>query len=119
MTDPSIYISSIGDMVGLANKCEYLEKENASPCAEIDTHRSILKAYSGPAAEQKVEDARQMQMAEIVAPADEAAGSEAEAGQEQAPSIARGKGRKRRVSLAKKIENLPVRKTTYIVQDIV
>lgn len=100
-------------------KCDSLEKENASLRAENEALRSIIKAFSGPAAEQRIEDARQMQLAEIVAPAEQAAGPEPEAVREREPSIARGKGRLRRVPLAEKIDGLPVGKITYIVPDAV
>lgn len=108
-------------MTGLALKCDSLELENASLRAENQALRSMLNAVSGPAPEQKIEDARQMQLAEILAPAEQAPARDAEAGQgeEQPPSIARAKGRKRRVPLAEKIENLPVGRITYIVPDVV
>lgn len=107
-------------MVGLERKCESLEKENSSLRAENETLRAIVKAFSGPAPEQRLDDARQMQLAEIVAPAEEApaAGGEAESA-EPPPVIFRKGGRKRRVPLAEKIDHLPVSKITYIVPDIV
>jgi transposase len=107
-------------MVGLERKCESLEKEIASLRAENETLRAIVKAFSGPVPEQKLDDARQMQLAEIVAPAEEApaAGREAESA-EPPPAIFRKGGRKRRVPLAEKIDRLPVSKITYVVPDVV
>jgi len=113
-------------MPDLMRKCDSLEKENASLRSEVsslhsevETLRHIIEAMSGRAPEQKIEDARQMQLAEIVAPSEEAPGRDGDAGREQEPSIARAKGPRRRVPLAEKIENLPVGKVTYIVPDAV
>lgn len=107
-------------MVGLMRKCDSLEKENASLRAENSALRAIIEAASARSPEQKLPDARQMQLAEIVAPAQEASERDAEAREdEETPSIARKAGRKRRVPLAEKIERLPVGKITYIVPDVV
>lgn len=104
----------------LANRCESLEKEVAALRAENGTLRSIIDALSATVPDRKIEDARQMQLAEIVSPAEDAPEDAPEAPKDAAaPSIARAQGRKRRVPLAEKIDGLPVEKITYIIPDAV
>ncbi len=95
-------------MVDLLKEIDALKKENASLSVEVNTLRAIVDAMTKRGGSQEeVVDQRQMELAEVVAPA------------EEAPSILRKRGKKPRIALAEKLKDLPVGKTTYIVPDIV
>ena len=106
-------------MVDLLKENDALRKENAALSVEVNTLRAIVEAMvKRGGSREEVVDERQMELAEVVAPAEEAPQREEEK-KEEAPSILRKRGKKPRIALAEKLKDLPVRKTTYIVPDIV
>lgn len=112
-------------IMDLIKENEALRKENASLSVEVSTLRSVLDAIAkrGKPAEQ-VLDELQMELAEIVAPAEAQAAEKEEERQEDAsgketPTISGKKRSKKRVALAEKLDGIPVGKTTYIVPDVV
>ena len=105
-------------MVNLLNEIDALKKENASLSVEVNTLRAIVDTMTKRGASEQVIDERQMELAEVVAPAEEVSRSKEEEN-ETAPSIARKSGKKRRIPIADKLKDLPVGKTTYIVPDVV
>ena len=107
-------------MVSQAQESDSKDREIASLRAENRILRAMLEAATSRPPEQRIEDARQLQLAEIVSPAEEAPERKPETpDRTSAPTIARAKGRRRRVPLAEKIDGLPVEMTTYIIPDVV
>lgn len=106
-------------MVGLAKRCEALEKENAALSVENRTLRAIIEASARPK-ETRLEDARQEQIefAETTAPAeDPASAQEQEQPEQKVPSLKGGRRAKRRIPLAEKLAGLPVGKVTNIIPE--
>lgn len=117
----SIYL--VLGMVGLAERCEALEKEVASLSVENRTLRAIIEASARPK-ETRLEDARQEQIefAETTAPAEDPASEQdradaKEALDQKAPSLKGRRRGKRRIPLAEKLAGLPVGKVTNIVPE--
>jgi transposase len=105
-------------MVDLLKENGALKKEIASLSIEVNTLRAIVDAMAKRGSSEQVIDERQMELAEVVAPTEEAPGDKEEK-MEEVPSIARKRGKKSRIPLAEKLKDLPVGKTTYIVPDVV
>lgn len=104
-------------MVGLAKRCEALEKENAALSVENKTLRAIIEASSRPK-ETLLEDARQEQIefAETTAPAEDPASAQ-EKPEPEVPSLKGRRRGKRRIPLAEKLAGLPVGKVTNIIPE--
>lgn len=110
-------------MVGLAERCEALEKEVAALSVENKTLRAIIEASARPK-ETRLEDARQGQIefAQATAPAEEPARAEdrpqaREEPEREAPSLKGRRRGKRRIPLAEKLAGLPVEKVTNIIPE--
>ena len=98
-----------------------LKKEIASLSVEVNTLRAIVDAMTNRSGSQEeVLDQRQMELAEVIAPAEEAPQCEEQNPSEEAIPAIKGKsGKKPRIPLAEKLKDLPVGKTTYIIPDSV
>jgi len=108
-------------MMDLLKENGALKKEIASLSVEVNTLRAIVDAMTNRSGSQEeVLDQRQMELAEVIAPAEEAPQCEEQNPSEEAIPAIKGKsGKKPRIPLAEKLKDLPVGKTTYIIPDSV
>ena len=106
-------------MVDLLKENDALKRENAALSVEVNTLRAIVDAMANRSGSQEeVLDRRQMELAEVIAPVEDAPqGEEQDPSRDEVPSIRRKRGRKPRIPLAEKLKDLPVGKITYIIPE--
>jgi transposase len=106
-------------MADLLKENGALKKEIASLSVEVNTLRAIVEAMANrSASEEKVLDQKQMELAEVIAPAEDAPQiEERNPSRDDVPSIKIKSGKKPRIPLAEKLKDLPVGKTTYIIPE--
>ncbi len=108
-------------MDDLLKENDALKRENAALSVEVNTLRAIVDAMANRSGSQEeVLDRRQMELAEVIAPVEDAPqGEEQDPSRDEVPSIRRKRGRKPRIPLAEKLKDLPVGKITYIIPESV